>query len=99
MLLQDAKIPLGPWLPDLPFDENPGLVEAKNCIPADRHYTQYLPLTTSGDALSARVIGAFAALDTAGDAVTMERTRLLQGLQDHQVEGAVGNVRGWWSHQ
>jgi hypothetical protein len=67
MLLQDAKIPLGPWLPDLPFDENPGLVEAKNCIPVDRHYTQYLPLTTSGDALSARVIGAFAALDTAGD--------------------------------
>jgi hypothetical protein len=67
MLLQDSRIPLGPWLPDLPFYENPGLVEAKNCIPVDNYYAQYLPLTTSGDALTARVIGAFAALDTAGD--------------------------------
>jgi hypothetical protein len=67
MLLQDSRIPLGPWLPDLPFYENPGLVEAKNCIPVDQHYQQYLPLTTSGDALTDRVVGAFAALDTAGD--------------------------------
>lgn len=67
MLLQDAKIKLGPWLPDLPFYENPGLTEAKNCIPVDQYYKNYLPLSTSGDALSARVIGAFAALDTAGD--------------------------------
>lgn len=67
MLLEDARIPLGPWLPDLPFYENPGLVEAKNCIPVDKYYKNYLPLTTTGDALSARVIGAFAALDTAGD--------------------------------
>lgn len=67
MLLQDARIPLGPWLPDLPFYENPGLVEAKNCVPVDKYYKNYLPLSTTGDALSARVIGAFAALDTAGD--------------------------------
>lgn len=67
MNIQDARIPLGPWLPDLPFHENPGLTEAKNCIPVDKHYQQYLPLTTSGDALTGRVIGAFAALDTAGD--------------------------------
>lgn len=67
MLLQDARIPLGPWLPDLPFYENPGLVEAKNCIPVDKYYKNYLPLITSGDALTDRVIGAFAALDTGGD--------------------------------
>jgi hypothetical protein len=53
MLLQDARIPLGPWLPDLPFYENPGLVEAKNCIPVDKYYAEYLPLSTSGDALTA----------------------------------------------
>ena len=67
MNLQDARIPLGPWLPDLPFYENPGLVEAKNCIPVDKYYQSYLPLVTTGDALTARVIGAFAALDTSGD--------------------------------
>lgn len=67
MNVEDARIPLGPWLPDLPFHENPGLTEAKNCIPVDTHYQQYLPLITSGDALTDRVIGAFAALDTAGD--------------------------------
>lgn len=67
MNLQDARIPLGPWLPDLPFHENPGLTEAKNCIPVDKFYAQYLPLVTSGDALTDRVIGAFAALDTGGD--------------------------------
>lgn len=67
MNLQDSRIPLGPWLPDLPFYENPGLVEAKNCIPVDKYYKNYLPLTTTGDALTDRVIGAFAALDTAGD--------------------------------
>lgn len=67
MNVADGKITLGPWLPDLPFDENPGLTEAKNCIPVDKYYAPYLPLTTSGDALGDRVIGAFAALDTAGD--------------------------------
>lgn len=67
MNVEDGRIPLGPWLPDLPFYENPGLVEAKNCIPVDKHYQPYLPLTTAGDALGDRVLGAFAALDTAGD--------------------------------
>lgn len=67
MDVQDGRIPLGPWLPDLPFYENPGLTEAKNCIPVDTHYQPYLPLTTAGDALGDRVIGAFAALDTSGD--------------------------------
>lgn len=67
MNLEDARIQLGPWLPDLPYYENPGLVEAKNCIAVDKYYAPYLPLTTAGDALTDRVIGAFAALDTAGD--------------------------------
>jgi len=67
MLIEDGRIPLGEWLPDLPFYENPGLTEARNCIPVDQHYKDYLPLSTTGDALSDRVVGAFAALDTAGD--------------------------------
>jgi hypothetical protein len=67
MNVEDSRIPLGPWLPDLPFHENPGLTEAKNCIPVDKFYAPYLPLATTGDALTDRVIGAFAALDTGGD--------------------------------
>lgn len=67
MLLEDLRITLGEWLPDIPFNENPGLVEALNCIPVDKFYKEYLPLTTSGTALGDRVIGAFASLDTAGD--------------------------------
>jgi len=67
MFLEDLRIKLGEWLPDLPFNENPGLAEARNCIPVDRFYKDYLPLVTSGDALSTRVVGAFAALDSAGD--------------------------------
>lgn len=67
MLLEDMRIKLGEWLPDLPYNENPGLVEARNCIPVDKFYKDYLPLATADDALSDRVVGAFAALDTAGD--------------------------------
>lgn len=67
MLLEDQRIPLGEWLPDLPFSDNPGLVEARNCIPVDRHYKDYLPLATADDALTDRVVGAFAALDTFGE--------------------------------
>lgn len=67
MNVQDGRLPLGEWLPDLPYYENPGLVEARNCIPIDKHYTDYNVLATSDDALTDRVIGAFAATDTGGD--------------------------------
>lgn len=67
MLLEDMRIRLGEWMPDLPYNENPGLVEARNCFPVDKFYKEYLPLTTADDALTDRVVGAFAALDTSGD--------------------------------
>jgi hypothetical protein len=68
MLLQDGKLVFGEWLPDLPYYENPGLVEAKNCIPVDKHYKDFLPLTTEGDALpTSPPMGAFAAIDSNGD--------------------------------
>lgn len=56
------------WLPDLPTLDNPGLVEARNTIPTDKSYTQYLTLETADSTLGARCQGAFAALDTAGSA-------------------------------
>ncbi len=68
MLQADGKIKFGEWLPDLPYFENPGLVEAKNTIPVDNHYKDFLPLTTSGDALPDTPLGAFATIDSSGDA-------------------------------
>lgn len=62
----DGEIKLGEWLPDLPFRNNPGLVEAKNCIPVDGSYKDQLALLTSDDALANRPQGAFAAIDTTG---------------------------------
>lgn len=67
MLKSDGRIMFGEWLPDLPYYENPGLVEAKNVIPVDTHYKEFLPLTTEGDALAATPIGGFAAIDSSGD--------------------------------
>lgn len=67
MLVQDLRIKLGEWLPDVPYNENPGLVEARNCIPVDGFYAQYQPLETGDDALGDRVIGAFAASDADGE--------------------------------
>lgn len=63
----DLQITFGEWLPDLPYYSNPGLVEAKNAIPVDRHYKDFLPLTTEGDALLDTPMGAFAAIDASGD--------------------------------
>lgn len=60
-------IPLGAWLPDLPYYQNPGLVEAENVIPVDGSYKDFLELLTSDDALSERPQGAYCATDDAGD--------------------------------
>jgi hypothetical protein len=57
----------GEWLPDLPETDNPGLVEARNVIPADGSYAPYLPLSVNDTALGARIIGAFAGLDSSGN--------------------------------
>lgn len=67
MLVPDGSVPLGEWLPDLPPLNHPGLVEAHNCIPVEGSYTVFSSLTTSGDALTSTPLGAFAAVDSAGD--------------------------------
>jgi hypothetical protein len=67
MLLEDGKVLFGEWLPDLPFYNNPGLAEAKNCIPIDDSYTDFPELSPAGSTLAAAPLGAFAAVDTSGD--------------------------------
>lgn len=75
----DLTINFGEWLPDLPFYQNAGLVEAKNAIPVDKAYKDYITLSTSGDALTTTAMGAFAAINTAGDSFIYagEASRLL----------------------
>jgi hypothetical protein len=67
MLVEDGEVLYGEWLPDLPYYRNPGLVEAKNCIPVDDNYTDFPELAPSGSTLAATANGAFAAVDTSGD--------------------------------
>jgi hypothetical protein len=67
MLIEDGRVMLGEWLPDLPELGNPGLVEARNCIPVDDNYTDFPELSPSGSTLAATVLGAFAAVDSVGD--------------------------------
>ena len=67
MLIEDARIMFGEWLPDLPEFSNPGLVEAKNCVPLDSSYTDFPEFIASGGTLPAAVLGAFAAVDSVGE--------------------------------
>jgi hypothetical protein len=67
MLIEDGKITFGEWLPDLPSLDNPGIIEAKNCIPIDNTYTDFSELSPSGATLAATPLGAFAAVDDDGD--------------------------------
>lgn len=60
-------IRFGEYLPDLPYYQNPGLVEAKNVIPIDGSYKDFLTLLTSDDALAERPQGAICTIDSAGD--------------------------------
>jgi hypothetical protein len=67
MLTEDGKSLFGEWLPDIPEYQNPGLVEARNCIPVDDYYTDFSELAGSGSTLAAAPLGAFAAVDSSGD--------------------------------
>jgi hypothetical protein len=67
MLIEDARVLFGEWLPDLPVFNNPGLVEARNCLPIDNQYSDFPTIAASGSTLAATCIGAFAAVDDLGD--------------------------------
>lgn len=74
MLLKDGEIVYGEWLPDQPVLGNPGLVEAKNCIPIDTFYKDFAGIVASTSALAAAPIGAFTAVDDSGDPDTYAGT-------------------------
>jgi hypothetical protein len=63
-----SKVLFGPYLPDLPPSDNPGLTEALNVVPVDKFYGPYRPISGVGTALSARPRGGIAVLDNSGNA-------------------------------
>ena len=52
------KFTFGPWLPDLPDLDNPGLTECLNVQRVSGSYKPYFPLSPAGAALPGRVFGA-----------------------------------------
>lgn len=67
MLIEDGRVMFGEWLPDQPEFENPGLIEARNCLPVDNSYTKFSSVSTRDDALAAAPIGAYATIDNSGN--------------------------------
>ncbi len=63
----DGVVKFGPWLPDLPVLDNPGLTEALNVLPVAKSYRPYLPLATQAGALASRPLGGVSVRDTSGN--------------------------------
>ncbi len=102
MKAPDGKVAFGPWLPDLPFYENPGLVVASNAVPTDGGYADFHALSTADDALSARPQGAFAALNSSGnvDIYTGDASKLYRknGTAWSATAASYSTASdGWWS--
>ncbi len=64
------RLPVGEWLPDLPPNENPGALQAKNCIAQINSYTPFPSLTTFSTSLGSRALGAIIARDAAANVYT-----------------------------
>lgn len=102
MLKNYGTVKFGEWLPDQPYYDNPGLVEALNVIPVDGSYKDYLPLSTSGDAITARPQGAYAGLDASGEPEIYVGTdsKLLQkngtGWDDRSGTAYATASNGYW---
>jgi hypothetical protein len=67
VLIEDGKALFGEWLPDRPYYNNPGLVEAKNLIPVDDFYKDFIDFAGVDATLPAIPNSAFAAIDENGD--------------------------------
>ena len=60
-------INFGPWLPDQPALQNPGVTVAKNVIPAAKGYRSVKSFVDFSNAASNRLRGVFTAKDTDGN--------------------------------
>lgn len=62
-----VMVKFGPYFPDQPDLDNPGLVEARNVVPSDGFYRPMRDFSPYAVALAARCIGAFTAKDTSNN--------------------------------
>lgn len=67
MNVEDGEVIFGEWLPDQEIYKNPGLCEARNCIPVEGGYKNFLAILTADDALPAAPLSAYATVDNTGD--------------------------------
>lgn len=67
MLIEDGRVLFGEWLPDQPELDNPGLIDARNCLPRGTSYTDFASVSTFDDALADPPTGAYATIDDGGD--------------------------------
>ena len=61
------NLPFGPWLPDQPALDNPGVTEALNVLPASGGYKPLRRLARYSAPLNGLVRGGFTARDSAGN--------------------------------
>lgn len=59
------KLDFGPWTPDV-SDAESSVSDAKNCVPQEGKYGQFLGLTTTSDALAAKPLGAISTSNIGG---------------------------------
>lgn len=67
MNVEDGEVIFGAWLPDQTIYKNPGLYEARNCIPVEGGYKDFQQIATSDDALPDPPIAAYATVDDVGE--------------------------------
>jgi hypothetical protein len=91
------------WLPDQPDLGNPGLIDAKNCIPVDGTFKSFLTLDTSivNETLPGIVTGSFGTYETTGSFVIFAGT--LTNLYRYETSGGFSdrsattyNAQGEW---
>lgn len=99
------RIDFGPWLPDLPDNQNPGLTVATNVLPDTVAYKAFNDLTASTDALTGRAKGLYGTFTKsgasrifAGDETKLYR--LSSGAWDDATRTSGGAYAtatdGWW---
>lgn len=56
---EPLKVEFGDWFPDLPENENPGAILAKNCIPRAKSYRDFPSLSSFTNSLDGACLGNF----------------------------------------
>lgn len=95
-----GEINFGEWLPDLPYYNNPGLVDAQNCIPVDASYKPFIDIATTGDTLASTPLGAVSVIASTGAnevyVGTATKLYVQNGTSWTDRSGAVYTTTDYW---